>query len=84
MSKETKSGLGLAIFGVIAAALGAWFYIDLVALEARGGTMKVHVLVKFLYEMGGKYAVLGVLGGVGALCFLGGIAKMFKPAAKSA
>ncbi len=78
MSKHTKSALGLAIFGVIAAALGAWFFIDLAALEAKGGTMRVHVLVKFLYEMGGKFTVLGVLGGVGALCFLAGVGRMIK------
>ena len=42
-------------------ALAAWEYIDLTDLEASGGTKKVHSLVALLYDVGGKWTVVGFL-----------------------
>jgi hypothetical protein len=78
MSKTRKNGIGAVILGLIVMGVGYWFFADLAALEVKGGSMKVHSLVKLLYEMGGKYLVLGVVSGVGALIAGFGLRSLLK------
>ena len=65
-----RQNLVLILLGLAAIAVGVYEFYDLMAMEAQGGSRKVHTLVKLAYEAGGKYAVLGVFGAVG-LGFLG-------------
>lgn len=63
--------LVLIIFGV--GAIAVYEYYDLLALETQGGSRKVHTIIKLLYEIGGKWSVLGVfvVAGVAALGYAG-------------
>ena len=53
------------LFGI--AAIGIYEYYDLLALETQGGSRKVHVVVKLLYEAVGKWGVLVFFAGVGVV-----------------
>ena len=75
-----RQNLILVLFGLAAIGLGIYEFYDLGAMEAEGGTRRVHSLIKLVYEAGGKFAVLGVLGGVGALiAIFGGVKMLRKP-----
>jgi len=63
-----RQSLVLILFGLGAIGVGVYEYYDLLALETEGGTRKVHALIKLVYEAGGRYAVLGFFGLVGAAC----------------
>ena len=64
----------IVLIGVGCIALGVYEYYDLMALETQGGTRRVHTLIKLLYEIGGKNAVLGGLGGLGVvILFFAGV-----------
>ena len=73
-----RQNIVLVLFGLAVIGLGVYEFYDLAAMETQGGTRRVHSLVKLAYEAGGKFAVLGVLGGVGAIMALVGGAKMLK------
>ena len=78
MSKSRKNGLIGILFGLVVIGVGYWMYADLAAFEVKGGTMRVHSVVKLLYEMGGKFMVLGVISGVGALIAGAGVYGLLK------
>ena len=65
--------LVLIAVGIGAIAIGIYEYYDLLAFETRGGSRKVHTVIKLLYEIGGKWSVLGffVAAGVAALGYAG-------------
>lgn len=73
-----RQNIVLVLFGLAVLGLGVYEFYDLAAMETQGGTRRVHSLVKLAYEAGGKFAVLGVLGGVGAIMALFGGVKMLK------
>jgi len=73
-----RQNIVLVLFGLAVIGLGVYEFFDLAAMEAQGGTRRVHTLIKLAYEAGGKFTVLGVLGGVGALMALVGGVKMLK------
>ncbi len=73
-----RQNLVLVLFGLAAIGLGVYEFYDLAAMEAEGGTRRVHSLIKLVYEAGGKFAVLGVLAGVGAVVAIFGGVKMLK------
>lgn len=73
-----RQNIVIVLFGLAAVGLGVYEFYDLAAMEAEGGTRRVHSLIKLVYETGGKYAVLGVLAGVGAVMAIFGGAKMLK------
>lgn len=73
-----RQNIVLVLFGLAVIGLGVYEFYDLAAMETQGGTRRVHSLVKLAYEAGGKFAVLGVLGGVGAIMALFGGVKMLK------
>lgn len=61
------------IFGIAAIAVGIHEYYDLLALETQGGTRKVHIVIKLLYDGVGKWGVLCffVVAGIAALGYAG-------------
>jgi len=63
-----RQNLVLILFGIAAIGLGVYEFYDLAAMEAQGGTRQVHTVIKLAYDVGGKYAVLGVFGLVGVVC----------------
>lgn len=73
-----RQNIVLVLFGLAVIGLGVYEFYDLAAMETQGGTRRVHSLIKLAYETGGKFAVLGILGGAGALMALVGGAKMLK------
>lgn len=73
-----RQSIAIVLFGLAAIGLGIYEFYDLAAMEAEGGTRRVHSLVKLAYEAGGKYAVLGILAGVGAVMAVFGGVKMLK------
>jgi hypothetical protein len=73
-----RQNLVIVLFGLAAIGLGVYEFYDLAAMEVEGGTRRVHSLIKLVYEAGGKFAVLGVLGGVGAVMTIFGGVKMLK------
>ena len=75
-----RQNIVIVLFGLAAIGLGVYEFYDLAAMEAEGGTRRVHSLIKLVYEAGGKHAVLGVLAGVGAvLAIFGGVRILRKP-----
>ena len=80
-----RQNLVLVLFGLAAIGLGVYEFYDLAAMEAEGGTRRVHSLIKLVYEAGGKFAVLGVLAGVGAVvAIFGGVKILKKPRGEQA
>ena len=80
-----RQNLILVLFGLAAIGLGVYEFYDLAAMEAEGGTRRVHSLIKLVYEAGGKFAVLGVLAGVGAVvAIFGGVKILKKPRGEQA
>ncbi len=73
-----RQNIVLVLFGIAVIGLGVYEFYDLAAMETEGGTRRVHTLIKLAYEAGGKFAVLGVLGGVGAVMALFGGVKMLR------
>jgi hypothetical protein len=73
-----RNNLLVILFGLGAIGLGIYEYYDLLALETQGGTRKVHVIIKLLYETLGKLGVLGFFGAVGAICAGVGIVKLVR------
>jgi hypothetical protein len=73
-----RQNLFIILFGLGAIALGIYEFYDLAALETQGGTRRVHSVIKLIYEAGGKYAVLGVFAGVGAIVTVFGGVKLFR------
>lgn len=74
--------LFIALAGIAAIGLGVWEYLDLAAMEAQGGTRKVHAAIKLIYENLGKTGVLGVFGAAGILCLgFAGVKLLRKPRA---
>lgn len=73
-----RQNIVLVLFGIAVIGLGVYEFYDLAAMETEGGTRRVHTLIKLAYEAGGKFAVLGVLGGVGAVMALLGGVKMLR------
>lgn len=75
-----RQNIFIVLFGLAAIGLGVYEFYDLAALEAEGGTRRVHSLIKLVYEAGGKVAVLGILAGVGAvMAIFGGVKMLRKP-----
>ena len=75
-----RQNLVIILFGLAAIGLGVYEFYDLAAMETAGGTRRVHSLIKLLYEMGGKYSVLGVFAGVGTVMAVFGGVKMLRKA----
>lgn len=73
-----RQNLFIVLFGLAAIGLGVYEFYDLAAMETEGGTRRVHSLIKLVYEAGGKFAVLGILAGVGAVMAVFGGVKMLK------
>lgn len=75
-----RQNIVLVLFGLAVIGLGVYEFYDLGAMEAEHGTRRVHSLIKLVYEAGGKFAVLGVLGGIGAvMTIFGGVKMLRKP-----
>ena len=59
------------IGGAIAGPLGAiYYYHGLTSFERDGGSYEIHALWAMLYDIGGKWAVVGFFGVSGVLCIL--------------
>ena len=73
-----RQNIVIILFGLGAIALGVYEFYDLAEFEAHGGTRRVHSAIKLVYEAGGKYAVLGVFAGVGAIMAVFGTMRLFR------
>jgi hypothetical protein len=71
-------GIGYAFVGLLVCAYAAFEFITISNLEHRGGGHhRMRIWVWILYQIGGKWAVVIVLGGLGALMVLAGILAIF-------
>lgn len=68
--------LKLILIDIIVTGLAVYFYFDLTKFEKEGGSRNVHTLVKVLYDLGGKWAVVGTLGGISLVCMFFIIKKL--------
>jgi hypothetical protein len=55
---------------LIAVGVGCYFWFD--HLETEGGRIRIHALILLLYNLLGKWGVLGVIGGIGVLMTVSG------------
>jgi hypothetical protein len=76
--RDMRQNLVIVLFGLAAIALGVYEFYDLMALEAQGGTRRVHSVIKLIYETAGKYGVLGIFAGVGAIMVVFGAVRMIR------
>lgn len=70
-------GIGYTFLGLLILAYGVFEFYTLTQLEEHGGRHRMRIWVRLIYMVGGKWAVLVVLGGFGVLVVLAGILAMF-------
>ena len=77
MSDETEEGLGnpwsTIGYGLFAIVLGVGLFCFFEYKEAEGGSFRMNAIILIIYETLGKYGVLGILSGFGALLTLLGL-----------
>ncbi len=75
MSNEegTESPWFMLIGGIFLIAVGVGLFFYFAHLEKEGGSVTMHAAVIAIYEFMGKWGLLGVFGGIGALMSLFGI-----------
>jgi hypothetical protein len=58
---------------------GFWFYSEISAAEqAGGGTISLHILLGFAYDLAGKWGVTGACGLGGIVFLVGGLVELVK------
>jgi hypothetical protein len=66
-AKQESAWWSNLVIAVLMLAGAGWMYYDLTKLEAEGGTRRVRSIVKAVYELGGKWAVVGIFLALAAL-----------------
>ena len=71
--EEESSPWGTLFWGVvlIAAGVGGYFFFD--HFEREGGSARIPAVILIVYKVLGKYGVLGVFSGIGALMSFAGV-----------
>ena len=71
-------GIGYAFLGLLICAYGVFEFFSLTQIEARGGGRhRMRIWIWLIYMVGGRWAVLIVIGGLGVLVVLAGVLAMF-------
>jgi len=75
-SGKGSSGCSNVFWGLLFILIGVAGCIVFNKLEREGGSVRMPAVVILAYKMLGKWGVLGVFGGLGALMTLLGVARM--------
>ncbi len=72
-----SSWYALVIYAAICFGIAGYYHSKITALETSGGSIKIPVLLMLPYEVAGKWALIGVLGAIGAYSLGLGLLRAF-------
>ena len=58
------------LYGIGSFGIGTWLYIYLSQKEQEGGRIRIQWMIALVYDVLGKWGVVGILAGIGAVSIL--------------
>jgi hypothetical protein len=72
------------LWGLGCEGLAAYLYFDLTQFETQGGTKRMNVVISLVYNMTGKWGVVGLFAAFGIFLIYAGVKQFRSGAAKTA
>lgn len=76
--EKALEGIGALLFSILSGGIGFYYYYTITTLEAMGGSIRVHSLIKLAYNTTGKWGIVILFATMSVGGIIVWIYRMFK------